>query len=78
MVIKNSKLTHSGIRHQGNSWKGAGHIQGVGEVTGNRASARKTSISQAAALFPLGTSTGAAAGRAPVAHGEKLKCLASG
>ncbi|KAF6109770.1 hypothetical protein HJG60_010973 [Phyllostomus discolor] len=28
--------------------------------------------------LPLGLSTGAAAGRAPVAYGEKLKCLASG
>ena len=27
--------------------------------------------------LPLGPSTGAAAGRAPVAYGEKLKCLAS-
>ena len=47
------QTTHSGIQYQGNSWKDAGWIQGVGEMTGNGASSEQTSRSQAAALSSL-------------------------
>ena len=47
------KPTHSGIDYQGDSWKGASHMQEVGEVTGNVTSAGQTSRSQVAAWSPL-------------------------